>query len=112
MLVEAESAQEAIDILKSEVRGTIRLACPIALLHAHLGCMLTEFMMRYPQVNIQLDATNRRVDLIGEGVDVAIRVRPPPIENKLSLIHLIDYQSSLKHLLAEVGFALQVLYEE
>ncbi len=81
MLEEAESAQEAIDSLKSEPRGTVRLACPIALLHAHIGCMLAEFMVRYPQVSIQLEATNRRVDLVAEGVDVAIRVRPPPLED-------------------------------
>jgi DNA-binding transcriptional LysR family regulator len=31
-------------------------------------------------VAVQLEATNRRVDLIAEGIDVAIRVRPPPIE--------------------------------
>lgn len=81
MLIEAEAAQEAIDSLTSEPRGTVRLTCPIALLHAHVGAMLAEFMAEYPQVNIQLEASNRRVDLIVEGVDVAIRVRPPPIED-------------------------------
>ena len=34
-----------------------------------------------PGVNLQLEATNRRVDVVGEGVDVAIRVRPRPIED-------------------------------
>lgn len=93
MLVEAESAQDVIDLLKSEVRGTIRLTCPIALLHAHLGCMLAEFMMRYPQINIHLEATNRRVDLIGEGVDVAIRVRPAPIENSDLVMRVLSERS-------------------
>ncbi|MBU2979136.1 LysR family transcriptional regulator [Alteromonas sp. C1M14] len=81
MLVEAEAAQEAIDSITAEPRGTIRLTCPIALLHAHVGKMLAEFMVTYPQVTIHLDATNREADLIAEGVDIAIRVRPPPIEN-------------------------------
>jgi DNA-binding transcriptional LysR family regulator len=43
--------------------------------------MLARFMVRYPGVNLQLEATNRRVDVVGEGVDVAIRVRPRPIED-------------------------------
>ncbi|QZN91895.1 LysR family transcriptional regulator [Idiomarina abyssalis] len=81
MLVEAESAQEAIDSLRSEPRGVIKLTCPIALLNAHIGCMLAEFMNLYPEVDIQLEASNRRVDVIAEGVDVAIRVRPPPLED-------------------------------
>jgi len=81
MLVEADAAQETIDSVKAEPRGVIRLSCPIALLHAHVGAMLARFMVRYPQVSVYLEATNRRVDLLAEGIDVAIRVRPPPLED-------------------------------
>jgi DNA-binding transcriptional LysR family regulator len=81
MLVEAEAAQEAIDTLKTEPRGTIRLTCPIPLVHAHVGVMLADFMARYPHVIVYLEATNRRIDLVSESVDVALRVRPPPLEN-------------------------------
>lgn len=80
MLIEAETAQEAIEQAYSEPRGLIRLTCPIALLHAHVGNMLSEFMLRYPHVTIHLEASNRRVDVLAEGVDVAIRVRPMPLE--------------------------------
>lgn len=93
MLVEAESAQDAIDSLTSEPRGTIRLTCPIALLHAHVGCMLAEFMMQYPQVSVHLEASNRRVDLIAEGVDVAIRVRPPPLEDSDLVMRVLSERS-------------------
>lgn len=81
MLIEAESAQEAIESLTSEPRGTIRLTCPVALLHAHIGAMIGDFMMQYPEITVHLEADNRRVDLIAEGVDIAIRVRRPPIED-------------------------------
>ena len=93
MLVEAESAQNAIDSLKSAPRGTIKLTCPIALLHAHIGCMLGEFMALYPEVNINLEASNRRVDVISEGVDIAIRVRPPPIENSDLIMRVLSERS-------------------
>ena len=43
--------------------------------------MLVGFMAQYPQVVEHLEATNRRVDLIAEGIDVAIRARAMPIEN-------------------------------
>lgn len=81
MLVEAEAAQQAIDLTRSEPRGIVRVTCPIALLHARVSAMLSDFMAENPHVSIHLDATNRRVDVIGERIDVAIRARPPPLED-------------------------------
>jgi DNA-binding transcriptional LysR family regulator len=81
MLVEAEAAQLAIDELRAEPCGTLRLSCPIGLLHFHISDMLADFMLLYPQIKVQLDATNRRVDVLGEGIDLAIRVRPAPLQD-------------------------------
>ncbi len=81
MLVEAEAAQEVIDVSRAEPRGVVRLTCPIALLHANVGPMLADFMAAHPFINLHLEATNRRVDVVSEAVDVAIRVRPPPLED-------------------------------
>lgn len=81
MLIEAEAAQDAVATLQSEPRGTVRIVCPVTLLHVHVGPMLARFMVRYPGINVQLEATNRRVDVVAEGVDVAIRVRPRPFED-------------------------------
>ncbi|MEL0555081.1 MULTISPECIES: LysR family transcriptional regulator [Raoultella] len=81
MLIEAEAAQQAVETLRSEPRGSVKLTCPVTLLHAHVGPMLARFMLRYPGVNVQLEATNRRVDVVGEGIDVAIRVRPRPFDD-------------------------------
>ena len=81
MLVEAEAAQEAVEVVHAEPCGTVRLTCPVALLHAHVGAMLADFLARYPRVTLHLEATNRRVDPIGEGIDLALRVRPPPLED-------------------------------
>lgn len=81
MMIEAEAAQEAIDSLRAEPRGVVRLTCPIALLHVHVGAMLAQFMARYPQVTVQLEETNRQVDVVNESVDLAIRVRPGPLDD-------------------------------
>lgn len=81
MLVEAEAAQEAVAALQAEPRGMVRITCPVTLLHVHIGPMLARFMVRYPGVNLQLEATNRRVDVVAEGIDVAIRVRPRPFDD-------------------------------
>jgi DNA-binding transcriptional LysR family regulator len=80
MLVEADAAQAAVEQTRSEPSGIVRLTCPVAFLHARVSAMLAGFMIQHPKVVIHLEATNRRVDLIAEGIDVAIRARPPPIE--------------------------------
>ena len=81
MIIEAEAAQEAINSLRAEPRGLIRLTCPIALLHAHIGDMLARFMTKFPQITVQLEETNRQVDVLNENVDLAVRVRPLPLED-------------------------------
>lgn len=81
MMVEAEAAEEAVAALQAEPRGIVRITCPITLLHVHVGPMLARFMACYPGIALQLEATNRRVDLVGEGIDVAIRVRPRPFDD-------------------------------
>ena len=81
MLVEAQSAQEAIEQTRAEPCGIVRLTCPVALLDVRVGEMLAAFMAIHPRVDVHLEATNRRVDVVGEGVDVAIRVRPPPLDD-------------------------------
>lgn len=81
MLVEAEAAQEVIDRTRAEPQGIVRVACPVALLHFQVGAMLAQFMGRHPRVQVHLEATNRRVDVIQEGFDLALRVRFPPLED-------------------------------
>jgi len=81
MLLQAEAAQDAIERSRAEPCGVLRISCPETLLSARVGEMLADFLVAHPQVELQLDATNRRVDVIGEGVDVALRVRPPPLED-------------------------------
>ncbi|MDH4395013.1 MAG: LysR family transcriptional regulator [Limnobacter sp.] len=80
MLIEAENAQELIEHNHAEPRGLIRVTCPTALLYAHIGGMISRFMLKYAHVSIDLEASNRRVDVVAEGIDLAIRVRPYPLE--------------------------------
>lgn len=90
MLIEAEAAQEAVDQVRGEPCGTIRVTCPVGLLNFHVGEMVGEFLNRYPRVSVELEATNRRVDLMAEGVDVALRVRPLPLENSDLVLRVLS----------------------
>lgn len=81
MVVEAEGASEVIERNRSEPQGVVRISCPTALLDFWVGQMLTRFMLAYPLVELHIESTNRQVDLIQEGIDIALRVRFPPLEN-------------------------------
>jgi DNA-binding transcriptional LysR family regulator len=75
MLEEAQAAQDAVDALSAEPRGVVRMSCPLSLAQTVLAHVLPEFLARYPKVDVRVLASDRRVDLIGEGYDIAIRVR-------------------------------------
>ncbi len=75
MLAEAQAAREAVDRLSAEPRGVVRVSVPVGLAQEQMPRILPEFLARYPQVRVQLHVSNRRVDVINEGFDVAIRVR-------------------------------------
>lgn len=81
LIVEAQAAQESIDHASTEPQGIVRIACPVALVHARVAAILVEFMQRYPRVEIRLESVNRRVDVVAEGFDIAIRARTPPLED-------------------------------
>lgn len=91
MLVEADAAQSLVESAHSEPCGMVQLACPVALLHARVGPMLVAFADSHPQVSIQLTAINRPVDLLAEGLDIALRVRPLPLEDSDLAMRVLAY---------------------
>lgn len=96
MLTEAQAAEESVAVLHTAPCGLVRLSCPVALLSTRLGSMLADFMAQYPEVRLQVDETNRRVDVVAEGLDLAIRVRPPPLQDsELVLRHLAERRQCL-----------------
>jgi DNA-binding transcriptional LysR family regulator len=90
MLVEAEAAEQVIAQARAEPRGVVRLACPVALVSFQFGTLLARFMAENPGVEIHLESTNRRVDVIAEGFDVVIRVRFPPLEPTELMMRRLD----------------------
>lgn len=75
MLAQAQAAREAVDRVSADPRGLIKVSSPVALAQDMLAKLLPEFLAAYPLVRLQLHVSNRRVDIIPEGFDVALRVR-------------------------------------
>ena len=78
MLAEADAALEAVEFARAEPRGTIRASCPVALAQSALAPMLPDFLAKYPAVRLHMHVSNRRVDVVREALDVALRVRTEP----------------------------------
>jgi len=78
MLAEADAAVEAVEFARAEPRGLIKVSCPVAMAQTWLAAALPEFMAKYPAVRLQLHVSNRRVDVLNEGFDLALRVRSVP----------------------------------
>jgi DNA-binding transcriptional LysR family regulator len=75
MLLEAEMADEVVASVTSEPRGRLRVSCPVGLAHQFLPPVVNSFLVAHPLVQLDLVLANRRVDVISEGFDVALRVR-------------------------------------
>lgn len=69
-----EEANTAVTEHKGAPRGTVRLTAPGDIGHALLAPSLARFRSLYPEVLIDVSLTQRRVDLVHEGFDLALRV--------------------------------------
>lgn len=84
VLGEAAEAEQAVAQLHAVPRGLLRVSAPITLGQAVLGPLLPAFLERYPQVRVSLELTSRRVDILEEGVDVAVRIGALPDSSLLA----------------------------
>lgn len=92
---EAELAEELICSVQTQPKGTIKLSCPVALLQVYMQDFLVDFMLKYPEIDIQILAVNRPVDVISEGLDLALRVRPLPLDDSGLMMKVLGYSQRL-----------------
>lgn len=75
MLIEAEAAQEAVEQLRSEPTGVVRISCPTVMAQFYIAQLIASFMVANPKVRVELEATDRTVSIIEERFDIALRAR-------------------------------------
>ena len=98
---EALAAAEAVEHMQVEPRGTLRITCPVTLAQSSLGYLIPRYLALFPQVKIDMRVTNRVVDLVEEGIDIALRVRPT-LDDSGSLV-VKQLGATAGHLLASPG---------
>jgi len=73
LTAEIAEAEEWVAALQGHVQGTLRVASTVAFAKHLVLPLIPEFLRRYPELRVSLEVTDRTVDLVEEGVDVAIR---------------------------------------
>lgn len=69
-----EEALRAVGDLGSEPKGLLRMTCAVAYGERFIVPLVTEFMIQHPQLRVDIELTNRTLDLLHDGLDLAIRL--------------------------------------
>ncbi|WP_111857910.1 LysR family transcriptional regulator [Acinetobacter sp. CFCC 10889] len=75
MMNAAQSAHDLVDHLSEQPRGLIKVSVPVSIAQNEISRILPKFLKDYPEIKVQLLVSNRRVDIINEGIDISLRVR-------------------------------------
>ena len=93
-----ESAQAAADTVaqvQTAPRGTIRVSCPVTLAQTVLAELMPRFLATYPEVRVEMMVSNRAVNLVEEGIDVALRVRPSVEDSGSMVVKRLDHATQI-----------------
>jgi len=71
----AQAAADTVAQVQTEPCGTLRVSCPVTIAQTVLGELMPVFLARHPQLRVEMQVTNRAVNLVEESIDVALRVR-------------------------------------
>lgn len=74
ILEEVGDAERAMSERRTEPCGLLRVSAPMSFGMAHLSPLVAEFLRTHPDVRFDMDLSDRTVDVIGEGFDMALRI--------------------------------------
>jgi len=84
IIQEAALAHQELTDLQAQPTGVIRASLPVDFSVIYLSPLLADFSRRYPGIRFHLDLTPSQADLVGDPVDVAIRMGPPKDQNLIA----------------------------
>lgn len=90
-LLEAEAAENIVKRRLGEPRGLVRISASMATVQMALADLLPELARLYPKIQIGLVATSRYVDLVHEGIDLAMRAHREPLPDSGYIQHRLGY---------------------
>lgn len=92
---EVDATRQLAQHRQAEPSGRLRVSMPGDFANGVIGPMLAEFIARHPAITLELDLSPRRVDLIGENFDLAIRMGSLPDDATLAARRLASFAGGL-----------------
>ncbi|MDP2561172.1 LysR family transcriptional regulator [Psychrobium sp. 1_MG-2023] len=92
LVFDAAHAVSNLNLGRVEPKGLLKVSCPTSFGHSHLQPILSEYLRLYPEVSLELDFNDRKVDLIEEGYDLAIRAAMSLEDSSLICKKIRDYR--------------------
>ncbi|XMB47774.1 LysR family transcriptional regulator [Pseudomonas fluorescens] len=83
-LAELEAAESVLESGRQQPRGRLRVSVPLAFGHHYAAPALWALIDSYPELEIDLCFSDRMIDLVQEGFDIAVRIGPLPDTDRLS----------------------------
>ncbi|NNH36968.1 LysR family transcriptional regulator [Acinetobacter sp. NIPH 2377] len=102
MMNAAQAAHDLVDHLSTQPRGVIKVSLPVSIAQNEIAKILPQFLKTYPEIKVQLIVSNRRVDVINEGIDIALRVRSNLDEDPSLIIR--KFENIEQHLFASQAY--------
>jgi DNA-binding transcriptional LysR family regulator len=84
LLADLEEAESAASASAARPRGTLKLSCGISFGVRHVARLVGAFVARHPEVRFDVQLSDRFVDLVEEGFDLAIRIGESPTQNLIA----------------------------
>lgn len=94
ILSDLQSAENQLSAHQQLIKGNLKIVCPIELGQLFLGPILAEFLTRYPEITLDAELTNRKVDVIEEGVDILFQIADSG-DTRLQSYALVNAHKSL-----------------
>jgi len=81
IIEETRSVESRLDAIGNRPFGELRMSVPVIFAHGCLNSWIPEFLERYPDVSLDIDISERRADMVAEGIDLLVRIGDlPPSE--------------------------------
>ncbi|MGI2022970.1 LysR substrate-binding domain-containing protein [Shewanella glacialipiscicola] len=94
ILIDLQSAEHQLSAQQQLIKGNLKIVCPIELGQLFLGPIFAQFLTLYPDITIDAELTNRKVDAIEEGIDLLFQIADSS-DTRLQSYALVNAHKSL-----------------
>lgn len=78
MIEDTRAVEDRLNVLGDRPYGELRMSVPVVFAHGCLNNWLPEFLERYPDIDLNIDISERRADMVAEGIDLLVRIGTLP----------------------------------